>query len=349
MEMCALEAGTRRSKNLIAGRRWQLRHQPQATQMSNAIITSTNFSTSKVTVTNPRVLDSGAKQSYVNYDSGKFILQTPQNITLPYGLGQNDKTKFGGVGIDYSIDLSMKGYDDPTSPVHGYYKMLTDLDEHIIALAHKNSKAWFGKERSVDSIRDNYKSSVKFAMDKEGNPKPYPPTHKLKLRKLNGEFETKFYNPKGKPYRDMPAEELLPKNAQVTVLAKVAGLWFSAAGFGLTWRAEQIVIHKLPERMKDFAFVGIQAAAVEDDEEETVATGGAGSGSSAQIDDDDVFTAVKPSAISAVMPAPVHAPVAVAAEPESDAEHEAEDHEPIPAPAPVKKVVTKIVKKVVKA
>lgn len=308
--------------------------------MSNAIITATNFSTSKVTATNPRVLDSGAKQSYVNYDGGKFILQTPQNMTLPYGLGVNDKSKFGGTGIDYSIDLSLKGYDDPTSPVHGYYQMLTALDEHIISLAHKNSKAWFGKERSIDSIRDNYKSSVKFALDKEGNPKPYPPTHKLKLRKLNGEFETKFYNPKGKPYRDTPVEDLLPKNAQVTVLAKVAGLWFSAAGFGLTWRAEQIVVHKLPERMKDFAFVGIQAGAVED-EEETV-TGGAGG--PAQVDDDEVFA--KPSAIAAVMPAAAPPAPAAVAEPESD--HEAEDHEPIPAPAPVKKV-TKVVKKVVKA
>jgi hypothetical protein len=310
--------------------------------MSNAIITATNFSTSKVTATNPRVLDSGAKQSYVNYDGGKFILQTPQNMTLPYGLGVNDKSKFGGTGVDYSIDLSLKGYDDPTSPVHGYYQMLTALDEHIISLAHKNSKAWFGKERSIDSIRDNYKSSVKFALDKEGNPKPYPPTHKLKLRKLNGEFETKFYNPKGKPYRDTPVEDLLPKNAQVTVLAKVAGLWFSAAGFGLTWRAEQIVVHKLPERMKDFAFVGIQAAAVED-EEETVGSGG-GAGGPAQVDDDEVFA--KPSAIAAVMPAAAPPAPVAGAEPES--EHEAEDHEPIPAPAPVKKV-TKVVKKIVKA
>ncbi len=317
--------------------------------MSNAIITATNFATSKVTVTNPRVLDSGAKQSYVNYDGGKFILQTPQNITLPYGLGVNDKSKFGGTGIDYSIDLSLKGYDDESSPVGAYYKMLMDLDEHIIALAHKNSKAWFGKERSIDSIRDNYKSSVKFAMDKEGNPKPYPPTHKLKLRKLNGEFETKFYNPKGKPYRDTPVEDLLPKNAQVTVLAKVAGLWFSAAGFGLTWRAEQIVVHKLPERMKDFAFVGIQTAAGADDDEETATSTGGGAGGAErsgaeQIDDDAVFS--KPSAIAAVMPAAQPVTPAAVAEPESD--HEAEDHEPIPAPAPVKKV-TKVVKKVVKA
>jgi hypothetical protein len=312
--------------------------------MSNAIITATNFSTSKVTATNPRVLDSGAKQSYVNYDGGKFILQTPQNMTLPYGLGVNDKSKFGGTGVDYSIDLSLKGYDDPTSPVHGYYQMLTALDEHIISLAHKNSKAWFGKERSIDSIRDNYKSSVKFALDKEGNPKPYPPTHKLKLRKLNGEFETKFYNPKGKPYRDTPVEDLLPKNAQVTVLAKVAGLWFSAAGFGLTWRAEQIVVHKLPERMKDFAFVGIETAAVEDEEETVGSRSSGGAGGPAQVDDDEVFA--KPSAIAAVMPA-APAPVA-AAEPEPESDHEAEDHEPIPAPAPVKKV-TKVVKKVVKA
>lgn len=337
--------------------------------MSDSIVFANNFNTNALSVSAISTLKSGAKQAYVNYNAGKFIIQTPQNMIAPYGLGVNDKSKFGGTGIDYSLDLSLRGYNEEGNPVKGYYDMLAAIDEYILNLAVKNSVAWFGKQRSLDSIRDSYKSSVKFAIDKAtGQQKAYPPTHKLKLRKLDDKFETKFYNSKGKLYKDMPIEDLLPKNVQLTVLIQCAGLWFSAAGFGLTWRAQQVVVHKLPERMKDFAFEGLVPD--EGDEEEEADESGP-----AAVDDDAALAAPiaasKTSAVSAVAammpkakvsaPAAVAAPVAAApakqdnpfanvempADDDEEAPHEAEDSEPIPAPAK-KTVTTKVVKKVVK-
>jgi hypothetical protein len=324
--------------------------------MSDSIVFASNFNVNALSVSNINTLKSGAKQAFVNYNAGKFIIQTPQNMIAPYGLGVNDKSKFGGTGIDYSLDLSLRGYNEDDSPVKGYYDMLQAIDDYVLNLAVKNSVAWFGKQRSLDSIRDSYKSSVKFAIDKAtGKPKAYPPTHKLKLRKLDDKFETKFYNSKGKLYKDMPIEDLLPKNVQLTVLIQCAGLWFSAAGFGLTWRAQQVVVHKLPERMKDFAFEGLVAD--EGDEEEE-----ADESAPAVVDDDAVLAAPK-SAVAAMMPkakpaaaaAPAPAPAPAAAAnpfenvdvPDEEAAGEAEDSEPIPAPVK-KTVTTKVVKKVVK-
>lgn len=327
--------------------------------MSDSIVFANNFNVNALSVSAISTLKSGAKQAYVNYNAGKFIIQTPQNMIAPYGLGVNDKSKFGGTGIDYSLDLSLRGYNEEGSKVKEYYDMLSAIDEYILTLAEKNSVAWFGKKRSIDSIRDSYKSSVKFAMDKAtGQAKPYPPTHKLKIRKLDDKFEPKFYNSKGKLYKDMPIEDLLPKNVQLTVLIQCGGLWFSAAGFGLTWRVQQVVVHKLPERMKDFAFEGL----VPDEGDEEADEESAGP---AVIDDDAALAAPKPSAVAAMMPKPkaaIAAPVAATisdkqenpfanvempAEDEEDAPHEAEDAEPIPAPAK-KTVTTKVVKKVVK-
>ena len=324
--------------------------------MSDSIVFANNFNVNALSVSAISTLKSGAKQAFVNYNAGKFIIQTPQNMIAPYGLGVNDKSKFGGTGVDYSLDISLRGYNEDGAPVKGYYDMLMAIDDYILNLAVKNSVAWFGKQRSLDSIRDSYKSSVKFAIDKAtGQPKAYPPTHKLKLRKLDDKFETKFYNSKGKLYKDMPIEDLLPKNVQLTVLIQCAGLWFSAAGFGLTWRAQQVVVHKLPERMKEFAFEGLVAD--EDDEEDE-------ENAPATVNDDEALAVPKMSAVAAMMPkakAPAAAAVAVAApakqenpfasvdvpDAEDDAEHEAEDAEPIPAPVK-KTVTTKVVKKIVK-
>jgi hypothetical protein len=325
--------------------------------MSDSIVFANNFNTNALSVSAISTLKSGAKQAFVNYNAGKFIVQTPQNMIAPYGLGVNDKSKFGGTGIDYSLDLSLRGYNEEGNPVKGYSDMLQSIDDYVLNLAVKNSVAWFGKQRSLDSIRDSYKSSVKFAIDKAtGQQKAYPPTHKLKLRKLDDKFETKFYNSKGALYKDMPIEDLLPKNVQLTVLIQCAGLWFSAAGFGLTWRAQQVVVHKLPERMKEFAFQGLVAD--EGDEEEEADESGP-----AAVDDDAALATPKTSAVAAMMPKPkVAAPVAAApakqdnpfanvempADEDEEAPHEAEDSEPIPAPAKKTVVTTKVVKKVVK-
>lgn len=314
--------------------------------MSDSIVFANNFNATKLTISDVRTNPTTkAKQAYINYNGGKFIVQSPHHMNLPFGLGVQDKSKFGGQGFEYSLDLSLNGYNDETSPVNQYFEMLIALDEYVIKTAVSKSEEWFGKKKSEEVIRDMYKSAIKMPKDES---KGYAPTQKIKLRKnQSGEFETKFYNPKGKLYKDTPIEDLLPKRAQVTVLLQCAGLWFTAAGFGVTWRAQQVVIHKLPEKMKDFAFVGTFADEGAEEVSDEHSGGGAGSDDGpAQIDDDAVLNAVMPA------PTPVAKPVAKApalpvAEEASD--HEAEDHEPIPAPAPTKTVVRKVVKKVVKA
>ncbi len=309
--------------------------------MSDSIVFATNFNATKLTISDVRTNPTTkAKQAYINYNGGKFIVQTPHHMNLPFGLGVQDKSKFGGTGFEYSLDLSLNGYNDESSPVGQYYEMLQGLDEYIIKTAVSKSEEWFGKKKSEEVIRDMYKSAVKMPRDES---KGYAPTQKIKLRKnQSGEFETKFYNPKGKLYKDTPIEDLLPKRAQVTVLLQCAGLWFTAAGFGVTWRAQQVVIHKVPEKMKEFAFVGT----FEEGGDEETGGGGAGSDDGpAQINDDSLLGAMMPKAVvKASAPPPPSAPV------DEESDHEAEDHEPIPAPAPVKTTtVKKVVKKVVKA
>lgn len=303
--------------------------------MSASIVFASNFDATKLSVSAPRpVGTSGAKQAYVNYEGNKLIIQTPTHMSLPYGLGVLDKAKMGGVGVDYSLDMSLKGYNQEGSPVKAYYDAIKAFDEVIITEAHKNRMSWFKADHPKEVIRAFYTSSLKFSKDEHGNVKDYPPTQKVKLRQYEGRFETEFYNTKRQQYKDEPLNEIIVKGSQITALIECGGVWFAGGKFGCTWRAKQVMIQKSPEALKGFSFVGV--AAEEADEEEHDNT-------------------ISDSAIAAVMPAAPAAPVAkptpVAAAnafadvevPADDEEHEAEDAPPEPVP---KKITT--VKKVIK-
>lgn len=337
-------------------------------KMSSSVVFPSNFNASRMSVSPLKTLDSGAKQAYINYDGGKFVFQTPSEMTLPYGVSVSDKSKFGGTGIDYALDLSLKDHDQEDSPMYEYAQMLHKFDEFMIDEAYKNRKAWFRADHSKETIRAFYTPAVKISKDKDGNPKPYPPTHKVKLQKdREGKFIAKFFNSRGKPIKDQPVEEILPKKSTVTVLVECGTLWFAAGSkFGVTWKASQVLIQKTPERMSDFGFQGIALeTGGADDEYE----GGGSSSASNLIDDEEALGAAAApaptkSAVAAMMPkakpaaaAPAPAPAKPEANPfesvdvPDGSDHEAEDAEPIPAPAPVKKPVataTKVVKKVVK-
>lgn len=223
--------------------------------MSSIALPNT-FDVSRVTVTAPKVNEkTGAKSSYLNYGGEKLIMQTAREMVLPFGLSVYDKNGTP----EYSVELSFRGADN-RDDLATYQKVLENLDEHMIKLGVKNSRQWFKNELNEQVIRAFYTPTLKLSKDKEGNPLPYPPTTKAKLRKINGDFEAKFYDEAGVPYRGLSLEEMLVKGATVTGLLECTGVWFAGSKFGLTWKVKQMIIHHLPERIKDFAFVGFAGA-----------------------------------------------------------------------------------------
>ena len=293
----------------------------------SSIITPSNFNSKNIAIAAPRTLQSGAKQAYINYGGERMIMQTAIAMTVPFGLNIADK--YGPA--EYSVDLSFRGQDQRPE-IKEFLNVMTQVDEYMIQKGVENSVAWFKSKLSEDVIRAFYKPCVKYSKDKEGNVQNYPPNLKVKLRKVNNDFETKFYDLNGSPYKGIPVEELLVKGVQATAIIECGGVWFAGSKFGLTWRAKQIAIHKLPERMSDFAFKGLAsvkppAEDVEDGEE--------GEEANHEIEDDAAFKGLgsaKPSAVAAVMP---QASVDDAA---------GDDVDPVPAPKKTvikKKVVTK--------
>jgi hypothetical protein len=304
----------------------------------SSIVYPSEFNSKNVTVSAPRTLQSGAKQAYLNYAGERLVMQTAVAMTLPFGLNVADK--FGPP--EYSVDLSFRGVEQRPE-LKEFMDVVSQLDEVLLNEGVKNSKTWFKSDLGREVVKAFYTPSLKYSKDKEGNVLPYPPTIKLKLRKVNDQIETKFYDLNGQPYKDVPVEDLLVKGVQVTAIIECAGVWFAGSKFGLTWRAKQIAIHKLPEKIGEFAFRNLGSAPAassvsssHDDEEEEDQK------QSSNVVDDDVAFRGSSSVVAAVMPSAPAAPSALSVS--SSVSDEDGDHvEPVPVPA--KKIIKKVIKK----
>ena len=277
--------------------------------MSSPVL-ARNFAISKLSISPVRILDNGGKQAYANYDGGKFLLQTPA-LTLPYNM--NDKAFDPSKPIKYTVEMSLRGYDEAGNKAKELYDVLQSIDEFMIEQGVKNSRSWFKSDMKHDVVRALYTPIVKWSKDKNGDVKPYPPGVKVTLRKTGDNFEVKMFDANKEEYQGVPVEDLLVKGAVVRCVMQCTGVWFAGGKYGLSWKANQMVMDKVPESIRGYAFV--------DDEE-------------GEIVDDAAFTA--PVHVPAPAPAPTSVTAAVMPQEDEDLDDAPEDAEPIPLP---KKVV----------
>ena len=280
--------------------------------MSSNILPPASFDTTQVTFRAPKILDSGAKQVYLDYE-GRPLLTQSASMSLPYGLNIFDKAG----PTTYSVDLSFRGME--TEPkVKAFYDMMVAFDELLIEAGIKNSQAWFKMPNaSREVIKAFYTPSIKVSLDRDGKPKPYPPTIKVKLPKKNGVFDTVFYDTEKRPYEGVGVEELLVKGARGVFLIKCTGLWFAGSKYGASWKAIQVKMDTVPERMRGCAIL--------DDDETPVAPR-----ARRQVDE-DVVAAVMPSTRSAL--------AAAAVEEDDEQQEEDEEEDVVEAPPPPRRVV----------
>jgi hypothetical protein len=330
--------------------------------MSKAIVSVKNFNPTNISFAPLKRLDSGGSQVYMNYN---YDASTRKNLTVqvgtlpvPYGLNVFDKAG----PIKYSVDISLRGYDD-NAKVKQVFDFFTQLDEFMIDQGVANSKQWFKASLTRDVVKAFYTPTVRWAKDAEGNIKPYPPTVKLQLRQREGKFDVELYDENKNELKGVRLEDVLVKGAQVTALIQATSVWFAGSKFGISWKALQIRMDKIPDSIRGYSIQD------EDDDGSAVQTRRVPTSSYAPapappvssnkfgpLEDDDedeqeevapVKAVSKQSVMSAVMPsasAPAPAPAVASFQDDDD---EAEDVEPVAVPK--KATVTKkaIVKKVV--
>lgn len=262
-----------------------------------------------------KMLDSGGKSVNLRYEGKNLMLETP-SLRVPYGVSVFDKNG----PPKHSVDMSLGGADEDEK-VRALQDFMEAFDERMIDAGVENAGKWFKMANpSRDVIKAFYTPMVKISRDQSGNPKPYPPTFKMALRKRkDGAFETDFYDGTQKPLaafaKDTPVEQILPKRSQATAIIQCTGIWFAGGKFGTTWKAVQLRVDSQPEQMRgpsfktDAAdvrsFVARNLAA-----SSAAASAAAGYGDDLEDDGEDVVSAVMASAPVKAAPAPAPAPAA---------------------------------------
>jgi hypothetical protein len=311
----------------------------------SSIVQPASFNVSKISLSAVKASPAiaGFKSAYLNYNDGSSLtFQTP-SLPCPFGLSVFDKS----TPPKYTVDIALKGYED-NAKVKAFYNALEALDTYMIDQGVKNSKSWFGKEKSREVIEDSYTSLLKWSKDKNsGERKPYPPSLKIKLTKKYGtdDFECKFYTAKSEPIQDTPLEDILVKKCDITALIQCTGVYIANGKFGLGFKAVQIRMDKVPS-----SGIGNSYAFGDDGEQaqETFKQTGPAFSEPAEfgakpprkpvVEDSESEAEAEEEA----PPPPKAAPAAPV-----DSEEGSEDEEVAPAPVPKKAVITK--KKVVAA
>lgn len=321
--------------------------------MSKLIVKIGDFSVSSLSIGPMKSLESGGKMASLFYkygDNSSSTLTTQVgSLSLPYGMNVFDKAG----PVKYSMDLSLRGYEE-NPKIKTVYEAFSALDEWMIDQGVANSKAWFKAQLTRDVVKAFYTPMVKVAKDAEGNPKPYPPTFKVNLKKQNDQFDVKVYDDQARPYEGVPLEDLLVKGALVTTLIQCTSVWFAGSKFGLSWKAKQIRMDKVPESIRGYAFVDDDdVPAPKASVRPTAAPAAPATNKFAALDQEDDEEVEEDDAF--VPPAPVQKqtvltammPKASAPATTSSVDEEADDQEPIPVPArkvavTAKKVVAKV-------
>ena len=218
--------------------------------MSSAIVSPASFDVSNVSITPPKLLASGAKMASLNYDGRRLTMQIG-SLPVPYGMSVFDKAG----PVKYSVDMSLRGYEGENPKAKAIHDAFAQLDEYMIQQGVKNSKVWFKQELSREVVKAFYTPSLRFSKDADGNPKPFPPTLKVALKQRDGKFDTHVYDDKKRELTELPMEDILVKGANITVLIECTGVWFGGSKYGISWKAVQIRVDSLPDRIRGFAFL----------------------------------------------------------------------------------------------
>lgn len=196
-----------------------------------------------------------------NRNGGKFVpltgpdgkkmrvtIQTPV-LSMPFGVSSFREKPEADVQ-SYSIDVSFRNVDqDPR--LAEFLDKMRQLDARMLEASVQHSKDWFGKQKSKDTLEDNYRRLIKDHPENK-----YPPVMKIKVPIQNGQPTCTFFDESKQP----TSIDYLTKGTTIKMILEMDRVWFVNNTFGVTWRALQCAVITRPNRMDNYSIL--------DDEEE---------------------------------------------------------------------------------
>jgi hypothetical protein len=260
-----------------------------------SLVKGKNINASAISFSVPKSLDNGAKLVYVNYNQGRFSVQTPW-MSMPWKLGAFTEGEYP----KYSIDLSFKGMEEG-SDLQMFHDKMKEVEQKIIDGGCENSVSWFKKNiKSRDGVVEKFNPVIKESRDKEsGEPDgKWPPSMKVKVPRRDGVWEFKVSNKDGTEYKindsENPdnCEDIFVKNTKVRGIIQCVGLWIASGNYMCQWKLTKAEV-EVPETFSndDFLDDSDNETTVEhefvEDSDDNASAGGAGGDSSPVVDDGD--------------------------------------------------------------
>lgn len=213
---------------------------------ANNIVLYTAFDPTSVSFGPPdRNRNGGKFVPILNTDGSKrrITIQTPV-LSMPFGVSAFREKPDAEVQ-SYSIDVSFRNLDtDPK--LTDFLTKMRGLDVKMIESAVANSKSWFGKQKSKETLEDNYRKLVKD--HPEGK---YPPVMKVKVPIQNGQPSCVFFDESRQPC-DI---DYLVKGTTIKLILEMDRVWFVNQSFGVSWRAVQGAVVSRPNRMDTYSML----------------------------------------------------------------------------------------------
>ena len=227
-----------------------------------SLIKGKNIKASSITTSKPKSLDNGAKLVYVNYNGGRFNVQTPW-MDVPWDM--NVYTE--GAYPKYSCELSFRNMET-TPDLQEFHQKFIDVEQKLISEGVENGVSWFKLEKkkcTADVVGSKFGSIIKVSKDKEtGEPDgKWPSTMKLKIPFRDDKFSCKLYSKEGDQFLinknkdgETPdnIEEILVKNARVRCIIQCVGLWIAHGTYMCQWQLDRAEV-EVPDSAVSHAFL----------------------------------------------------------------------------------------------
>ena len=208
------------------------------------VLLAKNFNVEKLKYSELKIMKSGAKSVYINYNGNKVNLQTPV-LNIPYGV--NDNMQFIKKDENrkdeerkYDVTVSFKGMDE-NPKIKKFHDKMKELENKIIEDAFTNRLVWFKNNYggNKDVVSNMFTPIVKHDKDKLTGEyaNKYPPTFKAKIpyNSFENKFEFDCYDMENNEtnFNDIL---LNLKGGKAQFIIQLSGIWFSAGMFGCSWK-----------------------------------------------------------------------------------------------------------------
>jgi hypothetical protein len=211
---------------------------------TNAIVPQSTLDFTQVSFGDVRLNKAGGKSIPIKY-SGQNLQIRLEKSTYPMGVNIRENEN----GTTYTMSLSLRGCDAYAKERAGsdagttgkLYNFLLDLQEGVLQHATKNAKKIFGKDRSLEVLRDTMKSFISPSVEKvNGEWVPtgkYPPSLKMKVPVYGGDVAMDVTDHVGKRV-EIDIDNLasvFPKRCEASIVVSPS-IYVTGTGFGVTWR-----------------------------------------------------------------------------------------------------------------